>query len=119
MTQGFQKVNNICILMQIYMKIGWRPLQVHDTCNIKNNNNNKHSTIYMLLNCKWREWQHNLLLKSLDQQNYKYHLLDQNLQKDSHLNLNWGEEWCRSWDHLQKDLKILQHIQIHQNVWRR
>jgi hypothetical protein len=35
------------------------------------------------------------------------------------LNLNWGEEWCRSWDHLQKDLKILQHIQIHQNVWRR
>ncbi len=41
----------------------------------------------------------NLLLKSLDQQNYGYHLVGQNLQKDSHLNLNQGEEWYKSWDH--------------------
>jgi hypothetical protein len=54
----------------------------------------------MLLNYKRKKWQHNLLLKSLDQYNCKYHLVGQNLQKDYHLNLNWGEEWYRSWDHL-------------------
>jgi hypothetical protein len=33
----------------------------------------------------------------------------QNLQKDSRLNLNRGEEWYRSMDHMQKDLQILRH----------
>ncbi len=45
--------------MGMYMKIGWRPLQVHNIPNIYNNNcnnnNNKHMKVYKLLDCKWRE----------------------------------------------------------------
>jgi hypothetical protein len=29
-------------------------------------------------------------------------LVDQNLQRNSHLNLKWGEKWCRSWDHFRR-----------------
>ncbi len=82
------------------MKIGWRPLQVHNICNIWNNicnKNNKLHKVCRLLNYKWGEWRHNLLLKSSNRWNYRYHLVSQNLHKDSHLNLNQGEEWCRSW----------------------
>jgi hypothetical protein len=37
MTQGFQRVKNIYTLMGMYMKIRWRPLQVHNISNIYNN----------------------------------------------------------------------------------
>jgi len=40
------------------------------------------------------------------------------MQKNFHLNLSWGADWCKKWDHLQKDLKILQHRQVHQNLWK-
>ncbi len=96
MTSGFEKVRNICILKGMYVKNRWRPLQVPNIFNIYNdicnNNNSRDRKVYRLLNCKWKEWRHNLLLKSLDQQNYKYHLVGHNLRKDSHLNLKWGEE---------------------------
>jgi len=58
---------------------------------ICSNKNNRHEKVYRLLNYKQRGCQHNLLLKSLNQQNYMYQLGDQNLQKDFHLNLNWGK----------------------------
>jgi hypothetical protein len=35
--------------MMTYMKIGWRPLQVHNISNIICNNNNRHKKVYMLL----------------------------------------------------------------------
>jgi hypothetical protein len=40
--------------MMTYMKIGWRPLQVHNISDIYNiiyNNNNRHKKVYMLLDC--------------------------------------------------------------------
>jgi hypothetical protein len=37
MTQGFQRVKNICILMGIYMQNQWKPLQVHNIFSIYNN----------------------------------------------------------------------------------
>ncbi len=92
--QGFQRVKNIYTLKGMYVKIGWRLLPVQNIFNIYNNicsNNNKHKKVYRLLNYKWKEWRHNLFLKSLDQHNYRYHLISQNLQKDSHLNLNQGD----------------------------
>jgi len=58
--------------MMMYMKIRWRPLQVHNIsnisniyniiCNNNNNNNNKHMKVYMLLDFRRREWKHNVLL---------------------------------------------------------
>jgi hypothetical protein len=37
MRQGFQKVKSIYTLMGTYMKIRWKPLQVHDISSIYNN----------------------------------------------------------------------------------
>jgi len=43
----------------------------------------------MLLNCRWRDWRHNLLLKSSNQQNYKvfrglrFKMLSKKLQNDN------------------------------------
>jgi hypothetical protein len=80
--------------MGMYMKIGWRPLQVRNIPKIYNNNysnnNNKNKNVYMLLDCRWKEWRHNLHLQCSDHQNYKYQLVDQDLQRDNHLNLGWG-----------------------------
>ncbi len=54
MAQGFQRVKNICTVMGMYMKIRWKPLQVHDVFkfynNICNNNNNKHKKVYRIIN---------------------------------------------------------------------
>jgi hypothetical protein len=52
MTQGFQRVRIIFTFMGMYMKIGWRPLQIHNIFNICNNNNNKHKKVYRLLDCR-------------------------------------------------------------------
>jgi hypothetical protein len=83
MTQGFQRVRSIYTLMGMYMKIGWRPLQIHNIFKIYNNicsnNNNRHKKVYRLLDCKQREWKHNILLKCLDHQNYKCQLVNHNL----------------------------------------
>jgi hypothetical protein len=68
------------------VKIGWRLLPVQNIFNIYNNiynsNNNKQMKVYMLLNYRRKEWRHNLLLKSLDQQHYRCHIVGQKLQKD-------------------------------------
>jgi hypothetical protein len=62
---------NIYTLKGMYVKIGWRPLQIQIIYNIynnicNNNNNNRHMKVYMLLHYKRREWWYILLLKSLD-----------------------------------------------------
>ncbi len=58
MTQGFQKNEKICTLMGIYMKIGWKPLEVRSISsiynNICNNNNSKHKKVYKPLDCRQR-----------------------------------------------------------------
>jgi hypothetical protein len=62
-------VRNIYTLKGMYVKIGWTPMPIQNIFNIYNiynSNNNKHRKVYRLLNYKWREWRHNLLLKSLD-----------------------------------------------------
>jgi hypothetical protein len=78
----------------MYVKIGWRPLEVQNIFNIYNNvcnrNNNKHRKVYKLLNCKRKEWRNNLLLKSIDQQNYRYHLVGWNPQRDSYFKFKLG-----------------------------
>jgi hypothetical protein len=72
MTQGFQKVRNICKWMGTYMKIRWTPLEIHNISNIYNiicntnsnnnhNNKNKNKEFYKLLGYKQKEWKHNLL----------------------------------------------------------
>jgi hypothetical protein len=80
MTQGFQRVKNICTLMGIYMKIGWKPLKVHNISNIYNNicsnNNSRHMKVYRLLDYRRRKWRQNLLLQSSSHQNYKYQLVE-------------------------------------------
>jgi hypothetical protein len=44
----------------IYMKIGWRPLKIHNISSIYNNfcgnNNNRHRKVYRLLDYRWKEW---------------------------------------------------------------
>jgi hypothetical protein len=59
MRQGFQKVKNTYTLLGMYMKIGWKPLQVHNIssiynniCNNNNNNNNISMKVYSLLDYK-------------------------------------------------------------------
>ncbi len=94
MTQGFQRVRKIYTLMGMYMKIGWKPLHVHSIFSISNNicsnNKNKHKKVCRLLDYRQREWNHILLSKCSDHQNYRYPLINQNLQRDFHLNLNQG-----------------------------
>ncbi len=123
MTQGFQRVRNAYNLMGMCMKIGCRLMQVHNISSIQNNidtsNNNRHRKVYKLLTCKWKEWRHNLLLQCLNHHNYMYLLVDQDLQRDFHFNLSLGANWCKRQGHLQRDPKILQHIQVHQSLWRR
>jgi hypothetical protein len=52
--------------MGIYMKIGWKPLEVHNILSIYNNicnsNNNKHRKVNKVLDYKWREWKQNIIL---------------------------------------------------------
>ncbi len=87
-------------LMGMDMKIGWKPLQVHNIFNIYNNNTTKHKKVHRFLDYTQREWNHNLFLKCSNHQNYKYQLINHNLQRDFHLNLSWGVEWCKRWDHM-------------------
>ncbi len=83
------------------MKTKWTIMKFHNIYN--NNNNNRHKKVYKLLDYKQRGWKHNLLLQCLDHQNYKHQLIDQDLQKDTHLNLGWGVDQYKSWDLLNKD----------------
>ncbi len=82
--------------MGIFMKIGWIAMKVHSISNIYNNNNNnsnnsiRHKEVYRLLDRRQREWEHKFLYQCLDHQNYKYQLIDQDLQKSNHLSLGWG-----------------------------
>jgi hypothetical protein len=38
----------------------------------------------MLLDYKWKDWNHSLLLMCSDHHNYMHQLVDQNLQRDFH-----------------------------------
>jgi len=66
----FPKGEKIYTLKGMYVKIGWKPLQIQNIFNIYNNicnnNNSKHKKVYKLLNCKRKKSPYNLLLKSLD-----------------------------------------------------